>query len=683
MAAEEVDQDSAPPASTGTRGPSSAGTPAPGRVRDSLTSASSLRGSSAALRKPPLPPVGGAEMSPRRRVLEARIPVEPEPGSPEAAETPRSGLSATSMPDTLEPAALSLRSPGASGAPSLRRPSLTQGELAGPASPRASANASMSRWLGRDGKVQDRGAASVPRGGSALAMSPRMTALFGGLFGLATVTTIIALLIQGAPPRDDRSAALATGTSSAAAEGASGDEAAAQRGPKKRQRTKIPGPWRIADIAKDPGVRIAEDTMGRRSFITALGEKGVPKDQVYRVLKAFDGLRKFDKTGKNDKFIVALDRQDNHVRAFEYVVSGQEIYQAKETDGILTASQLDMKIAEEEVVGSFYVSKNVARSMEWGGFEPDLARVIDEAFAGKTSVDGFEEGGIVRVVATEVTALGEFVRYKNIVALEYKPPDPQATPLRAYTYQGPGARGYFDDRGRQPDGSGWGSPVPGAPITSRFNPKRMHPVLKKVMPHNGTDYGAPTGTPIYAVFRGKLTHVGPAGPCGNMIAIMHPNGVESGYCHMSKIAPGLKVGGTVGTRQNIGQVGTTGRSTGPHLHFWTKKGGKFFDSETLKIDGFRVIPSDERAAFQARKSELDARLEGIELPEPPPAEPAAKASSAPAGDDTRPNVGAGSEDDEPGSAAPPAGSASPKADSKPMQIDPGDGDEIVGADLKK
>ncbi len=488
-----------------------------------------------------------------------------------------------------------------------------------------------------------------------------MTALFGGLFGLATVTTIVALLIQGTPQRDDRALEASSASASAASEASAAPDA--PRAPPKRVRVKVPGPWRLADLQKEPGVRMAEGAVGAQSFIEALSDKGVPKDQIYRILKAFDGVRKFDKKAKSDRFAVAMDRQTSRVRAFEYVVSAFEVYQAKEVEGALTATQLDMKLAEEEVVGSFYVGKNLARSVEWGGFEPPLLKVVDEALSGRISTESFEEGGTVRVIATEVTALGDFARYKQIIALEYRPPDPSATPVRVYTFEGHGARGYFDERGRQPDGGGWTSPVPNAPITSRFNPKRMHPVLKKVMPHNGTDYGAPTGTPIYAVYRGKVTQVGPAGPCGNMVSILHPNGIESGYCHMSKFATGLKVGQKLGTRQLIGYVGTTGRSTGPHLHFWTKKDGKFFDSETLKIDGFRVVPPDERPAFAQRKSALDERLDAIPLPDPPPPEPQA-ASPAPDEED------AVRDDKKP-----------PKGDERPIEIDPGDGDELVGADL--
>jgi hypothetical protein len=166
-----------------------------------------------------------------------------------------------------------------------------------------------------------------------------------------------------------------------------------------------------------------------------------------------------------------------------------------------------------------------------------------------------------------------------------------------------------------------------------------------------------------------------------MVAIMHANGIESGYCHLHKITPGLKVGAKVGSHAVIGQVGSTGRSTGPHLHFWTKKDAKFFDSETLKIDGFRVIPVDERAAFAQRKLELDARLLAIVKPDPPPAEPTRPSAPAPGDTASSGSTDPALEEDEagsPGSADKPG--AKPAA---PVEIDPGDGEDLVGPDLKR
>jgi murein DD-endopeptidase MepM/ murein hydrolase activator NlpD len=453
-----------------------------------------------------------------------------------------------------------------------------------------------------------------------------MTAVFGGLFGLATVTSIFALLIRTVPPRDER--AVVASSSSASVSAAVATAVPAVKRPK---RIPIPGPWRLSELSKDPGVTIASALMDRRSFIDALAEKGVPKSQAYRIMKAFEGIRKFDKTGRKDRFTVAMDRATQRVRAFEYEISPTEVYQAREgNDGLLLGTRLDMQVAESEFSGAFYVSRDLTESYRAGGFEDGVLAAIDEALSGRLSTESFEEGGTVRMIAVEETALGLFARYKRIVAIEYRPPDPAAKPTRIYSFQGQESRGYFDERGRQPYAGGWRSPVPGAPVTSKFNPKRLHPILKKPMPHNGTDYGADTGTPVYSAYRGVVEFVGMAGPSGNLVTVLHPNGVQTGYAHLSRFAAGIKVGDKVGVHQLVGYIGSTGRSTGPHLHFSAKKDGKFFDAETLQLDGERVMPPGDRPAFQAVKAELDRRLDAIPLPEPPP-EPPKPIATAPAG----------------------------------------------------
>jgi murein DD-endopeptidase MepM/ murein hydrolase activator NlpD len=470
----------------------------------------------------------------------------------------------------------------------------------------------------------------LSRGG--VYLSPKMTAIFGGLFGLATVTSVIALLIQVVPPRDER--AIVAGT---AASGSASASVASRPPPvsKRRVRVAIPGPWRIAELEKDSSISIDTGTMDRKSLLEVLGDKGVPKAQVYRIMKAFDGVRKFEKSGRKERFAVAIEKSSKRVKAFEYEVTPGEIWQSREgADGLLSAgAKLDMKIAEDETQGSFYVASDLAASAREGGFEDGVLGALDEALAGHMSTEGFEEGGTVRVIATEETALGLFSRYKRVIAMEYRPADPTAKPTRVYTFNGQEARGYWDDHGKQPNAGGWRKPVPGAPITSRFNPKRMHPVLHVIKPHTGTDFGAPSGTPIYAAFRGTIISAAPAGPCGNMVEIQHASGIVTGYCHMSRFA-NIHAGEQVGTHQLIGYVGTTGRSTGAHLHFFAKRNGVFFDAETLQLDGERSLPGADREGFLAAKAELDKRLEAIALPEPPavdapkPEAPAASGSAS-------------------------------------------------------
>lgn len=113
-------------------------------------------------------------------------------------------------------------------------------------------------------------------------------------------------------------------------------------------------------------------------------------------------------------------------------------------------------------------------------------------------------------------------------------------------------------------------------LTSRFGP-RIHPILKVAKLHKGTDWAAPVGTPIVAAFDGTASFVGDGGSYGNLVKISHPNGTETRYAHMSAFAEGLKAGQPVTAGQLIGYVGTTGQSTGPHLHFELYEGGEAVD----------------------------------------------------------------------------------------------------------
>ncbi|HYQ17337.1 MAG TPA: M23 family metallopeptidase, partial [Polyangiaceae bacterium] len=223
---------------------------------------------------------------------------------------------------------------------------------------------------------------------------------------------------------------------------------------------------------------------------------------------------------------------------------------------------------------------------------------------------------------------------------------------------------------------GWRKPIKDAPRTSPFNPHRVHPVLHKVMPHQGTDFGAPAGTPVGASSFGTVSFVGPAGASGNLVKVAHPGGVETGYAHLSRFAEGLHVGDKVKRMQIIGYVGSTGRSTGPHLHFSASRDGAFFDAETLNLDGMRSLTTEERSLLLPLLAKYDPMLDAIPMPErfapvPRPklvavAPPAASAPSVALTDDA---AGEGEEEAAPAPAvaaeAPAAGSAAAPAAAAP------------------
>jgi murein DD-endopeptidase MepM/ murein hydrolase activator NlpD len=445
-------------------------------------------------------------------------------------------------------------------------------------------------------------------------LSPTLIAVFGTLIGVATVLSIIALMIN----IDRHKAALLPKAAPVESTSAAVAEPPAELPPpvQKRVRQKVPGPWRIADAKGDPKTRLVEGKVGTDPFIKALTAAGVEQKEAFRLLMAMKGVRDFDKCGKSDRFAALIERSSSRLKAFEYTVGPEEIYQAREgDDGLLKGAKLDLNVQHNQVTGALvYDGHSFDSSAERAGFDGGLGHVVALALQGHMSLDELERGDMVRLIGQEVTVLGEFARYTGIEAIEVKHANPKREALRVYYFDDATLRGYYDATGKSPTEGGWRKPIPGAAVTSAFNPRRMHPILHKIMPHLGTDIGAPMGTPVGASAPGTVSYLGPGGPAGNLLKIMHDGGIETGYAHLSRYVEGIKVGDKVRRMQTIGYVGSTGRSTGPHLHFSAERDGKFFDAETLNLDGMRVLDKDQREQFSAVVAKYNPLLDAIPLP---------------------------------------------------------------------
>ena len=194
--------------------------------------------------------------------------------------------------------------------------------------------------------------------------------------------------------------------------------------------------------------------------------------------------------------------------------------------------------------------------------------------------------------------------------------------------------------------------MPGVAVAARFDPARVHPTLHRLMPHNGVDYAAPEGTPVYAAAEGTVTWANESGASGNLVRVRHAAlGVETGYAHLSLIDEAVRPGRRVRLRQRLGLVGSTGRSTGPHLHFSVQRGGAFIDPLSLHGER-RSVPPALRARFEADAADLAAALDrivvdGAALAPPSPGSPPALPHAPPPGVSTPGPPPAEMEGDEP------------------------------------
>lgn len=148
------------------------------------------------------------------------------------------------------------------------------------------------------------------------------------------------------------------------------------------------------------------------------------------------------------------------------------------------------------------------------------------------------------------------------------------------------------------------APVKYNRISSGFSKRRWHPTLKVYRPHRGTDFAAPTGTPVYAPAKGLVKFVATLSGYGNVIYLKHGSELVTVYAHLSKFAKGLKSGNRVKKGELIGYVGSTGMSTGPHLHYEIRVNGIHKDAEKIKLEKKSAVPNSEMPSFQKRAKRI-------------------------------------------------------------------------------
>ena len=173
-----------------------------------------------------------------------------------------------------------------------------------------------------------------------------------------------------------------------------------------------------------------------------------------------------------------------------------------------------------------------------------------------------------------------------------------------YYFEFEGSEGHYDKNGKSVKKALMKTPINGARLSSPFG-MRKHPIDGYNKMHKGTDFAAPMGTPIMASGDGVVKKAGWCGGGGNCVKIKHNSTYQTIYAHMSKFARGIKPGVRVKQGQTIGYVGSTGKSTGPHLHYEVIVNGRKVNSQKLKLPSGKILKGKERKLFETNKIKLD------------------------------------------------------------------------------
>lgn len=264
---------------------------------------------------------------------------------------------------------------------------------------------------------------------------------------------------------------------------------------------------------------------------------------------------------------------------------------------IINEPEIKITYRTADLDGSLFLSAQNA------GIPQNLIMQLADVFSGVIDfIYDPRKGDSFDLLYEEKYLDGEKIGTGNLLAATYHGSKQSFT---AYRYQAAdGKVGYYNEDGISMRKAFLRAPLDFTRVSSNFNPGRLHPVLKTTRPHRGTDYAAPTGTPVYAAGDGRVTHAGYNNANGNYVFIAHGSQYVTKYLHLSK--RNVKVGQKVSQRQIIGAVGATGYATGPHLHYEFLVNGVHRDPRKVlsQLPSADPISKQELAAFKEQTHAL-------------------------------------------------------------------------------
>lgn len=335
------------------------------------------------------------------------------------------------------------------------------------------------------------------------------------------------------------------------------------------------------------------------SVFAALQKRNLENQEIHTVISQTAKVFNFRQSRPGDEWSAEVD-EHGAITRFQYKTSPEDIWEtARQGDGTLATQKVVVPVDVQQRHATGAISSSLWRSLEAGGLSTGLIHKYMDVFShtvdfGSESQPGDQFG----IVYEEIFLEGKRLRDGKVLAAAYRSAATSRDYYAFFYESEDGEAGFYDEQGNNLQRQFLKSPLGNVRITSPFG-KRFHPILKKWKAHNGVDYGAPTGTPVMSVADGTVSFAGVKGANGKLVVVKHPNGYSTHYAHLSAISPGMKPGAPVTKKTVIGRVGSTGRSTGPHLHFGMQRGGRFIDPLTVDFMRSPPLQGGEKERFVA------------------------------------------------------------------------------------
>jgi len=310
--------------------------------------------------------------------------------------------------------------------------------------------------------------------------------------------------------------------------------------------------------------------------------------------------------GQKMKFVLkrTKDKKDMEILKISYPLSKTTFINIDKRQNKIEITKNVTRLFKKNVVVEGIITNNLYSSAVKNGMEPNIIIEFARIFGFEVDFQRDIRRGDGFVVMYE-RYLDDRRKTIKTGKILYANLNVNNQNIKLYRFGKKNNYDFYDNRGRSIRKALMKTPINGARLSSSFG-KRKHPILGFTKHHNGTDFAAPTGTPIMASGNGTVIKAGWCGKGGRCVRIRHNSSYTTGYGHMSKIA--TKTGRRVRQGQIIGYVGSTGMSTGPHLHYTVNYNGKFINSQKLKLPSGKILKGEQRKLFEIERIKLDVRL---------------------------------------------------------------------------
>jgi len=341
------------------------------------------------------------------------------------------------------------------------------------------------------------------------------------------------------------------------------------------------------------------------TFDSILEQYYIDKKEINEIKNKIGKKTNLNKLNTNQKLSITIDQSKNLIKEFTFQISSKEkIYLKRNIDTdefnekiVVTKLKKDVLYKENVILQSLYKSASdrkipaniIIEFARVYGFQVDFQRDIRKQDKFQIMYEIFLNE------KKEIVETGEIL-FANLKL--------SGQDNSLYYFDKEGSEGHYDKNGKSVKKALMKTPINGARLSSPFG-MRKHPIDGYNKMHRGTDFAAPTGTPIMASGDGIVKKAGWCGGGGNCVKIRHNSTYQTIYAHMSKFARGIKAGVRVKQGQTIGYVGSTGKSTGPHLHYEVIVNGKKVNSQKLKLPSGKILKGKERKIFETKKIKLD------------------------------------------------------------------------------